>query len=73
MQHQKVQNLWQNNADILKAAAKYQFGSTAGNDQVFFPSDHYGGNGVTSEQNCAAESQNNTCADGFTSLNTCSC
>lgn len=25
MQHQKAQSLWQNNADVLKAAAKYQF------------------------------------------------
>lgn len=37
MQHQKAQDLWQNNADVLKTAAKYQFGSAAGNEQVSPP------------------------------------
>lgn len=36
MQHQKARDFWQNDADILKAAAKHPFGSTAGNDHVFF-------------------------------------
>lgn len=33
MWHQKAQNLWQNNVEVLKAAAKYQFGLAAGNYQ----------------------------------------
>lgn len=36
MQRQKARNLWQSNVYVLKAAAKYQFGSTAGNGQFIF-------------------------------------